>query len=41
MFRPGFIQPLHGIRRKTRLYRVIYALAGPLFPLLEALFPST
>lgn len=29
MLRPGFIQPLHGIRSKTRLYNVIYSLAGP------------
>lgn len=41
MFRPGFIQPLHGIRSKTRLYRVAYAMTGPLFGLLNALFPSS
>lgn len=40
MFRPGFIQPLHGITSKTRLYRVIYAMTGPLIPLLKALFPN-
>ena len=40
MFRPGYIQPLHGIRAKTRLYRVMYALAGPLFPLWKRLFPK-
>lgn len=40
MFRPGFIQPLHGIASKTKLYRVIYAMTGPLIPLLKALFPS-
>ncbi len=39
MFRPGFIQPLHGIRSKTLLYRVIYALFAPLYPLLKVLFP--
>ena len=32
MFRPGFIQPLHGIRSKTRLYRAFYAVPGPLLP---------
>src|SRR4051794_8865634 len=26
VFRPGFIQPLHGIRSRTRLYNVIYPL---------------
>ncbi len=25
MFRPGFIQPMHGITSRTRLYRVLYA----------------
>jgi uncharacterized protein YbjT (DUF2867 family) len=39
MFRPGLIQPLHGIRSKTRSYRVLYAIARPVFPLLKRLFP--
>jgi uncharacterized protein YbjT (DUF2867 family) len=39
MFRPGIIQPLHGIVSKTRAYRLIYALLGPLLPLLRALLP--
>jgi uncharacterized protein YbjT (DUF2867 family) len=38
-FRPGFIQPLKGVRSKTRLYQAVYAVAGPLFPLLRRLFP--
>ncbi len=40
MFRPGFIQPLHGIVSKTKLYRAIYAVLGPLYPLLNGLMPS-
>jgi uncharacterized protein YbjT (DUF2867 family) len=40
MFRPGFIQPLHGIVSKTRLYRAIYGVMGPLYPVLNALMPS-
>lgn len=39
MFRPGFIQPLHGIRSKTRFYRMFYAVAGPVLPLFKRLFP--
>jgi uncharacterized protein YbjT (DUF2867 family) len=39
MFRPAFIQPLHGIRTKTKLYRVFYALMAPIFPLWKALVP--
>lgn len=37
MFRPGLIRPLHGIRSRTRLYRIGYAVIRPLFPLLGAL----
>jgi uncharacterized protein YbjT (DUF2867 family) len=40
MFRPGGIQPLHGIVSKTKAYRISYALAKPLLPLLVALFPK-
>ena len=40
LFRPGYIQPLHGIVAKTRLYRAIYAVAGPLYPLWKVLFGS-
>jgi len=40
MFRPGFIQPLDGIRSRTRLYRALYAVMGPLAPLLGRAFPS-
>lgn len=39
MFRPGYIQPLHGIRSKTRLYRVFYAVLAPLFPLFDVVAP--
>ncbi|PTL77228.1 NAD(P)H-binding protein [Vitiosangium sp. GDMCC 1.1324] len=40
MFRPGFIQPLHGVTSKTRLYRAIYAVMGPFYPVLRGLFPK-
>ncbi|MEJ2186560.1 MAG: epimerase [Gemmatimonadota bacterium] len=39
MFRPGFIQPLRGVRSRTRLYAALYRVAGPFFPLLRRLFP--
>jgi uncharacterized protein YbjT (DUF2867 family) len=39
LFRPAFIQPLHGIKSKTTLYRMLYAFSAPLFPLLNAIFP--
>jgi uncharacterized protein YbjT (DUF2867 family) len=40
MFRPGYIQPLHGIRTKTKWYRAFYAMMGPLYPLWKLLFPK-
>lgn len=40
VFRPAFIQPLHGIRSRTPLYRAFYAIMGPLFPLWKALIPK-
>jgi uncharacterized protein YbjT (DUF2867 family) len=40
MFRPGMIQPLHGIKPKTAWYRVIYDVLRPLLPLLRRVFPN-
>jgi uncharacterized protein YbjT (DUF2867 family) len=40
MFRPGIIEPLHGVRSKTPAYRIGYALMGPLLPLLRRVFPD-
>jgi uncharacterized protein YbjT (DUF2867 family) len=40
MFRPGFIQPVKGVRSKTRWYQAIYTVAAPLYPVLHALFPQ-
>lgn len=40
LVRPGYIQPLHGITSKTRLYRAIYAVIAPLYPLIRRLLPN-
>ena len=40
MFRPAMIVPLHGVKSKTKLYRVFYAVLGPLLPLLNGRFPK-
>lgn len=40
MFRPGYIQPMKGVRSRTRLYAVMYGLATPFYPLLRRLFPG-
>lgn len=39
-FRPGIIQPLDGIRSKTRAYRLTYAVIGPLLTPLRMLMPK-
>jgi uncharacterized protein YbjT (DUF2867 family) len=41
MFRPGYIQPMHGVTSRTRLYRAVYAVAVPLYPVLRRLFPKS
>jgi len=40
VFRPGVIQPLHGIRSRTALYRVLYSFTKPLLPLLRWALPG-
>ena len=40
MFRPGLIQPLHGIRSRTAVYRFLLTVLAPLVALLRALFPA-
>jgi uncharacterized protein YbjT (DUF2867 family) len=40
MFRPGVIQPLHGIRSKTRLYQTFYNVLNPILPFLKSTFPQ-
>src|SRR5271170_1359629 len=37
MFRPGIIQPLHGIKSKTRVYQAFYAAFKPIFPLVKSI----
>lgn len=39
MFRPGYIQPLKGVRSKTKLYQALYTVAAPTFPILRRLAP--
>jgi uncharacterized protein YbjT (DUF2867 family) len=40
MFRPGVVQPMHGVRSRTAAYRVLYSLTAPLIPLLRRMFPN-
>jgi uncharacterized protein YbjT (DUF2867 family) len=41
MFRPGFIEPLHGVQSKTAWYRLLYTLIRPFMPLLRRAFPNS
>ncbi len=41
LFRPGFIQPLKGIKSRTKLYNAIYVVFYPLMPIMKALFPKS
>ena len=40
MFRPGYIQPLRGIKSKTQWYQAIYNIFKPIYHILKH-FPST
>jgi uncharacterized protein YbjT (DUF2867 family) len=40
VFRPALIQPMHGIKSKTLLYRIPYVLLAPLVPWLKHQFPK-
>ncbi|MET3807993.1 uncharacterized protein YbjT (DUF2867 family) [Nakamurella sp. UYEF19] len=38
--RPGYIQPMHGVRTKNRLYRNLYRLTGWVYPVLTRVAPK-
>ena len=40
LFRPGVIEPLHGIQSKTRLYRLLYPALKPVMALMRILAPK-
>jgi hypothetical protein len=40
MLRPAYIQPMHGIRSKTKLYRALYLVMAPLYPVWKVLLPK-
>ena len=39
MFRPGYIQPLEGVRSKTPQYDALYRVLAPLYPVLRRVAP--
>jgi uncharacterized protein YbjT (DUF2867 family) len=40
LFRPGVIQPMHGIKSRTALYRFFYFFFWPVFPIVKVFFPN-
>jgi uncharacterized protein YbjT (DUF2867 family) len=40
-FRPGIIRPLHGIRSRTRAYRVVYAILSPFLFVVRSIAPNS
>jgi uncharacterized protein YbjT (DUF2867 family) len=40
MFRPGFVQPVGGVRSKTAWVQAAYVLTAPITPLLKRLAPN-
>lgn len=40
LFRPAYIQPVHGATSRTRWANALYGLLGPLYPVWKALFPK-
>jgi len=39
-FRPGYIQPMHGVQSKTGWYNAIYTVVGWMYPMLRTLAPK-
>jgi hypothetical protein len=40
MFRPGYIQPVDGIRSQTAWYQAAYTALAPLYPVISRLAPG-
>jgi len=40
MFRPGVVQPMHGVRSRKAAYRILYSMTAPLIPMLRRLLPN-
>lgn len=38
MFRPGYIQPMAGVKSRTGWYNIMYMIFAPLFPLMKLFF---
>lgn len=41
LFRPGYIQPLRGIRSSTGWYNAVYRITSPIYPVIKSLFPNS
>ena len=41
MFRPGLIEPMHGVQSRTAAYRILYRVIKPVMPVLRRVFPDS
>jgi uncharacterized protein YbjT (DUF2867 family) len=41
MFRPGFIQPMKGIKSSTKMYNTMYTIIKPIIPVFKLLSPKS
>ncbi len=41
IFRPGYIQPMRGVKSRVFLYRIVYAIIGWAYPLFQPLFSKS
>jgi len=40
MFRPGYIQPMKGVKTRVFIYQIAYKVLSPLYPILKRVFPN-
>ena len=40
MFRPGYIQPMKGVKTRVFIYQAAYKVLSPLYPILKGVFPN-
>ena len=40
MFRPGYIQPIDGVRSRTGWVQGVYTVVAPLYPIIRRLLPN-
>jgi len=39
-FKPGYIQPMKGVKTRAFIYQIAYKILSPLYPILKRVFPN-